>query len=92
MPRNRLTLLESLHHKGYARGLLGCGQQVYMTGHQDIGEYVAVISSGCLQQQIQVKPAVRRREETGMPVVATLNDVLGISRESEARLPYHVGC
>lgn len=60
-------------------------------GHQPIGMGPVAGLGGTLAQPVQIKPAILRGEETGLPVIATLNDVRVNARERKASASRHGG-
>jgi hypothetical protein len=60
-----------------------------MVGHQNVGVHLATVLAAGLIHGLDVDPLVLLGKETGLTVIAALNDVLRIARELEPRFPWH---
>lgn len=65
-------------------------QQMNVVGHPDIGMDRQAILGCCLDQGIAKKPVVRSGGEDHLPVIAALNDVLGLARYDKTGKTRHV--
>lgn len=86
-----VTTAELLHHRRYHAPSCARHEQVDVIGHQHVGVDSAVVLTGSVREVLPVGGIVILGEETRLPVVAALDDVLGHARQVEAGLAGHAG-
>ena len=79
-----VALAESLHQLPDTAGCFGGEQQMDMIRHQRIRMNHAALGLGVLLQPFKIEAVVVFRIETGLPVIATLDDVNRDLRKHDA--------
>jgi hypothetical protein len=65
------------------------GEQVHVVGHEHIGADLTAMRATGPIDALQVEAVLVVAEEFRRAIMATLNDVLGMPRQHEARFPSH---